>query len=220
MEKTSLNNGKNIVEDSRELRELQAAVSNHYQQTQVKSFMREEGIDWHLIPPASPHFGEIWEAGVKSFKYHIRRTMGPICPTFKDLTTLTCQIEACLKSRPLAALSGDPTDPQALIPGHLLIGTAITKIPQPDLGTTILSLLGRWELLRQGFQIFWRRRSSYYLHHLQQWTKWMVPSQNVQPGQLAAALRASAELRSPGGKQRAARCCKVAVLCPDRVPAR
>ncbi|XP_072401047.1 uncharacterized protein [Diabrotica undecimpunctata] len=31
--------------------------------------LSSEGIDWKFIPPRSPHFGGIWEAGVKSVKY-------------------------------------------------------------------------------------------------------------------------------------------------------
>jgi hypothetical protein len=59
------------------------------------------GLTWHFIPPAMPHFGGIWEAAVKSVKYHLRRVMGTNIFTFEELTTLTTQIEACLNSRPL-----------------------------------------------------------------------------------------------------------------------
>ncbi|XP_049788674.1 uncharacterized protein LOC126193790 [Schistocerca nitens] len=108
-------NGKKFVGARQELSMLQAAVSSDYEQTQVKSFMNEQGIDWHFFPPVSPRFGGIWVAGVKPFKYHLRRMIGTICPTFEELTTLTCHTEA------LTPLLCNPTDPQALILGYFLI---------------------------------------------------------------------------------------------------
>ncbi|XP_047120456.1 uncharacterized protein LOC124803317 [Schistocerca piceifrons] len=132
----------NCVGASRELCELQADVSSHYQQTQVKSFMHEEDIDWHFIPSASPNFGAMWEAGVKSFMYHLQRTMETLCPTFEEVINLTSQIEACLNFRPLTPIS-NPSDPQGLTPSHFLIVTAVISIPQPDQVTTKLSLLTR-----------------------------------------------------------------------------
>lgn len=36
--------------------------------------------------------------------------------------TLLCQIEAILNSRPLYALTDEPSDMQALTPGHFIIG--------------------------------------------------------------------------------------------------
>lgn len=177
-------NGSNFVGAQRELRDLQDLLMSEQLKTEITNFTNTEGIEWIFIPPRTPHFGGLWEAGVKSFKHHLRRTMGTMCLTFEELTTLTCQIEACLNSRPLIPLSFDPADPQVLTPGHYLIGTSITSIPQPDLGTTKLSLLSRWEVLQQRLQLFWRRWSHDYLHHLQQRTKWTSSCPNVQPGAL------------------------------------
>ncbi|XP_076301937.1 uncharacterized protein LOC143220085 [Lasioglossum baleicum] len=92
-----------------------------------------EGITWKFNPPSAPHFGGLWEAAVKSVKYHLRRIIGEQRLTFEELTTLLTGIEACLNSRPLLPMSDDPEDPVALTPGHFLIGEPLTAIPEPSL---------------------------------------------------------------------------------------
>jgi len=38
--------------------------------------LANDRVQWHFISPAAPHFGGLWEAGVKSFKFHLRRVVG------------------------------------------------------------------------------------------------------------------------------------------------
>lgn len=89
-------------------------------------------VAWQFIPPHTPHFGGLWEAGVCSLKYHLRRILGAHTLTFEELTTLVCQIEACLNSRPLGPLSALLDAYETLTPGHFLIGSALTTRPKPS----------------------------------------------------------------------------------------
>ncbi|KMQ88221.1 hypothetical protein RF55_12324 [Lasius niger] len=66
--------------------------------------------NWRFIPPGAPHFGGLWEAGVKAVKYHLRRVIGDASLTYEEMATLLTQIEAYLNSRPLYALSSNPTN--------------------------------------------------------------------------------------------------------------
>jgi hypothetical protein len=52
----------------------------------------------YFIPPNSPHFGGLWEAGIKSLKYHWKRIVGKALLIFEEFITLLAQVEACLNS--------------------------------------------------------------------------------------------------------------------------
>ena len=57
-----------------------------------------------------PHFGGLWEAGVKSFKHDLIRVKRNVHFTLREFQTLAIKIEAILNSRPISALSNDPND--------------------------------------------------------------------------------------------------------------
>ncbi|UYV61853.1 hypothetical protein LAZ67_1006857 [Cordylochernes scorpioides] len=98
----------------------------------IQKFISNERINWHFIPPSAPNFGGIWEAGIKSFKFHLLRCLKSQILTFKKLSTLTTQIEACLNSRPICPPSSDSDDFNPLTPGHLLIGRPLTALPESN----------------------------------------------------------------------------------------
>jgi len=59
------------------------------------------------------------EGSSEPMKYHLQRTMGAQIATYEELCTLLAEIEACLISRPLCALTDDPFNPTYLSPGHV-----------------------------------------------------------------------------------------------------
>ncbi|XP_036318373.1 uncharacterized protein LOC118733187 [Rhagoletis pomonella] len=148
------------------------------------SYASRTGINWHFIPPGAPNFGVLWEAGVKSMKALLKRTINTTTLTFEEFYTVLKRVESCLNSRPLTALTDDPTDFAALTPGHMLIGRALTSVPEPNLLDTKSGVLYRWKQLSQIYQDFWRRWSVEYLHHLQVRSKWHKQQPNVKVGEL------------------------------------
>ena len=42
----------------------------------VQTELVKLGTEWHFNPPGAPHFGDLWESGVKSMKFHLYRMMG------------------------------------------------------------------------------------------------------------------------------------------------
>ena len=177
-------NATNFGGADRGLREMFSAASDFYKQ--CEAHLASHGTEWRFIPPSAPHFGGLWEAGVKATKFHLRRVMGEQLLTYEELTTLLCQVEACLNSRPLYPLSSDPLDDQALTPGHLLIGESPICVPEPSTAQSVdgTPLLTRHRLISNMRDHFWNRWSREYLNHLQQLGKWRTRSANLRPGTL------------------------------------
>lgn len=167
-------NGKNFVGACNELgRLLKSSRQSVYE------YASTEGIRFVHSPAYSPNFGGIFEAGIKSAKFHLKRIAGNASLTFEELTTLFVQIEAILNSRPLAPLSSNCTDPCPLTPGHFLIGRPLTSIPTVPLNETRPN---RYELIEQIRQHFWERWRHEYIAELQQRTKWRTPQRELTCG--------------------------------------
>ncbi|XP_018401614.1 PREDICTED: uncharacterized protein LOC108778819 [Cyphomyrmex costatus] len=174
--------GTNFVGADAQLRALFDASSQTAHQIIGK--LSTEGIRWHFNPPAAPHFGGLWEAAVKSVKHHLRRVIGEITLTYEEMATFLAEVEACLNSRPLQALTDDPDDLDALTPGHFLIGAPLIAIPEPSLLDTSSNALSRWRLLQSMRDHFWHRWSQEYLQGLTPRPKWWRVAGNLQEGQL------------------------------------
>lgn len=132
----------------------------------------QDGIQFHFIPAYSPNFGGLWEAGVKSTKYHLNRVLGNCNLTFEELTTTLTQIEAILNSRPLSPLSSEVDDYTPLTVGHLLIGRPFTSLPVRNYEDYPVNRLSRYQRIEQLRQHFWTRWSKEYVSELQQRVKW------------------------------------------------
>ncbi|GFX28912.1 integrase catalytic domain-containing protein [Trichonephila clavipes] len=150
----------------------------------IQLFSAKKGIEWNFIPPASPHFGGLWEANIKSMKRILLRVAKSAIMNFEELTTLMAQIEAVLKSRPLSPLSSDPNDLNPLTPGHFLTNCAISYFPEPYTASDSLSYHSRWKLIQSLRDKFWNRWSTVYLTHLQTRAKWSLQNPNLTENQL------------------------------------
>ncbi|XP_059217544.1 uncharacterized protein LOC131994722 [Stomoxys calcitrans] len=145
----------------------------------ITSSYSYQNLIWHFIPPGAPHMGGLWEAGVKSFKQHFKKSAGCSKYTFEELQTLLSRIEACLNSRPLSPTSASPSDLTALTPGHFLIGTPILVPLDPEYSQAPISIQNRWERLKAIHQHFCSRWKDEYLKELQKRYKWQKSSDNL-----------------------------------------
>ncbi|XP_011879269.1 PREDICTED: uncharacterized protein LOC105568304 [Vollenhovia emeryi] len=174
--------GTNFIGADAALKRLFIQCTQEHQR--VSHLLSQDNTRWEFNPPATPHMGGKWEAVVKSIKYHLRRTIGESVLTFEELTTLLTQIEAILDSRPLEPLSDDADDIAALTPGHFLVGSPLTAIPEPSLTDLAISRRSRWQLIQQKAQHFWTHWAAHYLQRQQAISKWHHRNNEIKVGSL------------------------------------
>ncbi|XP_071639832.1 uncharacterized protein [Temnothorax longispinosus] len=178
--------GTNFQGADKKLKQLFSEASDHWKE--IASCLLGDGTQWKFNPPSAPHFGGKWEAGVKSVKYHLKRTIGDTLLTYEDMTTLLTQIEAILNSRPLCQLSDDPDDISIITPGHFLIGGALSTIPEPSLSLVQISHLNRWQLLQQKLEHFWSHWSKDYLQRQLAIYKWNSVNHSITEGSVVLVV--------------------------------
>jgi hypothetical protein len=145
-------NGKTFVGAAKEFHTF---LTNN--ETNIIDFTNINSIKFTFIPPYSPHFGGLWEAGVKSYKFHLRRVIGNANLTYEELSTTLAQIEAVLNSRPISPLSTDPNAFVPLSPAHFLIGRPLIAPACRDLTGIPTQNLVRYDRVEQMRQHFWAR---------------------------------------------------------------
>ena len=172
-------NAKNFVGSCNQLKDLRQFFKSQENRSAIETFLASNETKWKFIPPRSPHWGGIWEAAIKSTKYHLKRIVGNAHLTFEELSTVLTQIEAILNSRPICALSTDPSDLTYLTPGHFLIGSNLTSYPEKNLANVPENRLSFWQRCVKIQQDFWKKWSIEYLNRLQNRPKWFRTSQNL-----------------------------------------
>lgn len=117
-------------------------------------------------------------------KTHLKRIVPPdVRLTFEEMSTVLCQIEACLNSHPLASLHSDDESVTALTPGHFIVGKPPIALPDDSYPNPLaMSLLRRWQLCQNIVHHFWSRWSKEYVVSLSKYTKWPCRSRNASIG--------------------------------------
>ncbi|KAJ0169592.1 hypothetical protein K1T71_010808 [Dendrolimus kikuchii] len=178
--------GTNFVGAQRYLSEVNHFLVNS--QEEICENLAKRQIIWNFNPPTGSHFGGIFESGVKSIKYHLKRVVGLQVLTFEELSTVVTKIEAVLNSRPLCVISSDPNEVDVLTPGHFLTGGPLVALPEPPLEKKHISARERWQMVQKITQCFWRIWQRDYLHTLQQRLKWFHDQENLKIGDVVAIV--------------------------------
>ena len=177
-------NGSNFIGAKNRLENFYALFQSPEFQNSIQAYAFNYEITWHNIPQRAPHFGGLWEAAVKGEKYHLKRVVGKHRFTFEELSTICCDVESFMNSRPLGPITSHDIDGLTpLTPSHFLIGRAARAYPRQRI-TSKPTPLQRWDLCKQASQNFWDRWSQEYLQQLQKATKWHKKNKNFQVGDL------------------------------------
>lgn len=178
-------NGKNFVGAANELQRLLLSESFRHS---IATECSNSGIRWHFNPPRGSHFGGLWEAAINSAQKHFVRVLGDRKLAFDDMETLLVQIEGCLNSRPLTKLSDDPSDLQALTPGHFLVTSSLQSVPDVDYEPVPMNRLHQWQQIQKMLQDIWKRWHIEYLQVLQPRSKWIKPPIELKENQLVVIV--------------------------------
>lgn len=149
----------------------------------LEAFSSKEFFKWAFIPPRSPNFGGIWEAAVRSAKWHLQVVAKDRALSLMEYINLFTRIEAMLNSRPLCYRADAEQGTEVITPAHFLIGDSLLAMPQVDFEENV-SLSRRLQLLRCQINGFWKIWSKDYLSQLQQRVRWQARKPNLVAGQV------------------------------------
>ncbi|XP_065203500.1 uncharacterized protein LOC135833661 [Planococcus citri] len=170
-------NGTNFVGASNE---LNRQFDRIMRDPAIQNYALVWSIEWRFNPPAAPHMGGLWESAVRIMKQYLYRIVGAQRLVLDELSTFVAEVEAIMNSRPLVPLTSN-VNPDALTPGHFLIGRPLVALPEEFVELENISSVKRWTLVTQLRNHFWRRWSEEYLRSLQKRVKWTstAPALNV-----------------------------------------
>ena len=180
-------NATNFTGSQSELEKLQKILNAKYQDS-LQAAAAGLLIEWNFIRPNAPHSCGLWEAGIKSANHPLRRTMGNHVLTFKELTTLFCQVESILNSRPIGVLGEDPKDGEILTPAHLIGGTKLETFPTIETpkknDVANCTSTARWAHIQNLLLQFWKRWHKEYVTFLQERKKWCKEVTTLKVGEI------------------------------------
>ncbi|TWW59233.1 hypothetical protein D4764_06G0007630 [Takifugu flavidus] len=144
-------------------RELKEAFADMEPQLQKSSASHQ--IIFRFNPPASPHFGGIWEREIRSVKRALQVVIGAQAVPEDVLLTVLIEVEGILNAKPLGS-SSDVADPDPVTPSMLLIGRPDASLPQVSYVPDALTRR-RWRQSQMIADHFWSRFIKGYLPTLQ-----------------------------------------------------
>lgn len=170
-------NGTNFIGGAREIHRLHEQM--FAQNNNLIQFMSSKNIKFKTLPARASHMAGIWERAVGSVKYHLRRVLKDTKLTARHFDHVLKQIEACLNSRPLWAVTSEGDDIEALTPSHFSNFQPLNTLPRPDVSHININRLDQYQYLYCLYCSFWKAWSNEYLHQLQGRVKWRKEEPNA-----------------------------------------
>ncbi|XP_043226749.1 uncharacterized protein LOC122383931 [Amphibalanus amphitrite] len=171
-------NGTNLKSGERELRE----ALTQWNQQRISDELSQQQIEWCFNPPAASHMGGIWERMIGAVKRALSVVLGGEVTTDEVLSTVFCEIESMINSRPLTHVTDDVRDLTALTPNHYLLGRGSRCLPPGVFSSQDLHSRKRWRYVQALTDHLWRRWKREYLHTLIHRRKWQADQRNLAVG--------------------------------------
>lgn len=162
--------GGNFIKGAKKLQnEYYEMIENC--QHEIRDELIKRQIQFILCCRATPHTNSVVERMIGSFKKILKNiTMQTLHLDYEHFLTVISNCENILNSRPLAALSNDPSDFSYLTPNHLANLRPLTQLLEPQ--PSIVSTINQLQTLKKLNFVFWKKFSEEHLHLLQKRFKW------------------------------------------------
>jgi hypothetical protein len=179
-------NGTNFVGGNNEL----CKSIKTWNQNVIENWLKQRDITWKFNSPHSSHHGGVWERLIRSVRKVLTSLMSeqPIKLNDEGLSTLMCEVEFILNSRPLTQQSDDPNDLEAITPNHLILLNPGGNLPPGIFKPSDNYATRRWRQIQYLADLFWTRWRKEYLPSLQQRQKWVTNQRPHQPGDLVLVV--------------------------------
>ena len=138
-------NGTNFVGGNKELSQ---AISQ-WNQRQIHESLLQKGIKWVFNPPSDSHHGGVWKDCIRTVRKVLRAVMKEQTLDDEGLTTLMCEVELIVNSRPITKSSDGPTDAEALTQKHLLLLRSGPSLPPGSFSKDDAYSRRRWQKISQ-----------------------------------------------------------------------
>ena len=171
--------GTNFIGAEKELRE----ATSHIRDEEVSHSLIKRGIQWEFNAPHASHHGGIWERLIRTIRKIMNGLLNQQKLTDESLTTLMCEIENILNSRPLTPVSADARDLNPITPNHLLrLDGNIQSLG--EFSNIDQYSRKRWRQIQHLANTFWFRFKNEYLRSLQSRSCWSDRKENLGIGDI------------------------------------
>ena len=136
--------------------------------TEIQKYAESNKIAGKFIPPGAPHFGGTWERLIGMSKRLFFNIAGFRKLHEDSFSTLICQVEALLNSRPLTSVSSDIHDVESLILGHFLTGMTTGLSSDTTISSNNRGAGKLWNNVNSIMKECWTRFLKEYLPTLRQ----------------------------------------------------
>ncbi|XP_071042214.1 uncharacterized protein [Parasteatoda tepidariorum] len=152
-------NGKNFVGANNYLKNLDW--------DKIAVYSTAQKIIWKFIPPTAAWWGGWGERIVGMLKTLLRSVLGKSVVDYEELTTILCDCESVINSRPLTYIHDNPSELVPLTPATFIYGEGSNSNETPDLDlVNRISMLKRVKFLQKLREDLKQRFRNEYLAQL------------------------------------------------------
>lgn len=177
-------NGTNLRGADKELLKSMHEMNNDV----LKAEVANNEMEFHFIPPLSPHWGGAWERLIRSVKTTLKVVLKERAPRDEVLITLLAEVENIVNSRPLSHVSVEPGTVESLTPNHFLLGSSSNLPVIGEFNDSDLFLRKQWRKAQRLADLFWRRWVKEVLPQLIPRKKWNEEQKPLQVGDLVLVV--------------------------------